>query len=215
MSSINKILQFLVPKDRKFFPMIHQFAEILVEMASTLHEAVNVKANKRDEFFTKLEKLDDKSEALARKINLELSKSFLTPFDREDVYALINKMSDVADYIDASAKRMQLYQVEKVKKPIRRITAANLEACENIQKAIFALEGFKDLPTVQKCCERINKLENKVDNIYDKEIYQIFDENEDVKEIIKYKEVFSALENTSDKCKFVSDVLEGVSVKHS
>src|SRR5690625_7274489 len=76
MSSINKILQFLVPKDRKFFPMIHQFAEILVEMASTLHEAVNVKVNKRDEFFTKLEKLDDKSEALARKINLELSKSF-------------------------------------------------------------------------------------------------------------------------------------------
>lgn len=213
--SINRILQFLVPKDRKFFPLIHEFAEILVDMASTLHDAVNVKSNKRDEFFDKLAKLDDKSEKLAHRINLELSKNFLTPFDREDIYALVNKMSDVADYIDASAQRMRLYQVDRVKKPIRRITAANLEACENIQKAIFALEGFKDLKTVLKCCERINKLENKVDNIYDKEIFQIFDEYEDVKEIIKYKEVFSALENTSDKCKFVADVLESVSVKHS
>lgn len=213
--SINRILQFLVPKDRKFFPLIHEFAEILVDMASTLHDAVNVKAKMRDEFFDKLEKLDDKSEKLGHRINLELSKNFLTPFDREDIYALVNKMSDVADYIDASAKRMRLYQVDKVKKPIRRITAANLEACQSIQKAIIALEGFKDLETVLKCCEKINKLENKVDNIYDKEIYQIFDEYEDVKEIIKYKEVFSALENTSDKCKFVADVLESVSVKHS
>lgn len=213
--SINKILQFLVPKDKKFFPLFHEYAEILVRMATTLHEAVNVKASERDVYFEKLEKLDDKSEKLAHEINLELSKNFLTPFDREDIYALVNKMSNVADYIDASAKRMRLYQVEKVKKPIRKITAANLEACENIQTAIEALEGFKDLKVVIKCCEKINKLENKVDNIYDKEIFEIFDEYEDVKEIIKYKEIFSALENTSDKCKFVADVLESISVKHS
>lgn len=213
--SVNKFLQFLVPKDKKFFPLFHEYAGILVNMASTLHEAVNVKASERVEFFQKLEKLDQKSENLSVKINFELSKNFLTPFDREDIYSLNSKMSDVADYINASAKRMHLYQVEKVKKPIRKITEANLEACQNIQKAIVALEGFKNLEGVLKCCERIQKLENKVDNIYDREIYLIFDEYEDVKEIIKYKEVFSALENTSDKCKLVADVLESVSVKHS
>lgn len=213
--SINRFLQFLVPKDKKFFPLFHEFSKLLVGMASTLHEAVNVKSSERDVFFEKLEKLDERCEKLAHKINLELSKNFLTPFDREDIYALTNTMSEVSDYIDASGKRMRIYQVEKVKKPIRRITAANLEACENIQKAIVALEGFKDLPTVLKCCERINKLENKVDNIYDKEIYEIFDQYEDVKEIIKYKEVFSALENASDRCKYVADVLESISVKHS
>ncbi|NLN33983.1 MAG: DUF47 family protein [Flavobacteriaceae bacterium] len=213
--SLNSILQFLVPKDKKFFPLFHQHANILVEMAEILHEAVNVKAEERDPYFQKLRKLEDESEKLTNTIHFELSKNFLTPFDREDIYALTGKMNEVTDFIDASASRMKLYQVEKVKKSIRKITEANLEACENIQKGIKALEGFKDIKTVLKCCDRINKLENKVDNIYDKEIYAIFDEYENVKEIIKYKEVFSALETTTDKCKYVADVLESVSLKHS
>lgn len=213
--SINSILQFLVPKDKKFFPLFHQHAQILVDMATTLHEAVNVKQEERDPFFNKLGKLEEESEKLMATVNFELSKNFLTPFDREDIYALTSKMNEVTDYLDGSASRMRLYQVDKVKKSIRKITEANLEACLQIQKAIKALEGFKDLKTVLKCCEKINKLENKVDNIYDKEIYDIFNENENVKEIIKYKEVFSALENTTDKCKYVADVLEGISVKHS
>ncbi|MDD3459020.1 MAG: DUF47 family protein, partial [Weeksellaceae bacterium] len=145
-------------------------AKLLVNMAETLHEAVNVKADKRLEFFEKLEKLEDKATTLDRQINFELSKNFLTPFDREDIYALVSKMSEVADYLDGSAKRMRLYQMEKVKKSIHKITVANLEARQLIQKAIFALEGFNDLKTVVKCCEKIDKLENKVDNIYDKEI---------------------------------------------
>src|SRR5690606_19342989 len=132
----------------------------------------------RESYFEKLAKLEEKSEEITRVINFELSKNFLTPFDREDIYALTGKMNEVTDFIDASASRMKLYQVEKVKKSIRKITEANLEACENIQKGIKALEGFKDIKTVLKCCDRINKLENKVDNIYDKEIYAIFDEYE-------------------------------------
>lgn len=213
--SLNSFLQFLVPKDKKFFPLFHQHAKILVEMAETLHEAVNQKAEEREPYFQKLRKLEDESEKLTNTINFELSKNFLTPFDREDIYALAGKMNEVTDFIDASASRMRLYQVDKVKKSIRKITEANLEACENIRKAIKSLEGFKDMKTVLKCCEKINKLENKVDNIYDKEIFEIFDEYENVKDIIKYKEVFSALETTTDKCKYVADVLEAVSLKHS
>ncbi|HLV23240.1 MAG TPA: DUF47 family protein [Moheibacter sp.] len=214
--SLNSILQFLVPKDKKFFPLFHKQANVLVEMATILHEAVNLKeASEREGLFQKLGKLEEKSEEITRAINFELSKNFLTPFDREDIYALASKMNEVTDFIDASASRMKLYQVEKVKKSIRKITEANFEACQNIQKAIEALEGFKDMKTVLKCCEKINKLENKVDNIYDKEIYEIFDEYENVKDIIKYKEVFSALENTTDKCKYVADVLEAISLKHS
>ncbi len=213
--SLNSILQFLVPKDKKFFPLFHQHAQILVDMATTLHEAVNVRPEERDAYFSKLRELEDESEKLTAKVNFELSKNFLTPFDREDIYALTSKMNEVTDYIDGSASRMKLYQVDKVKKSIRKITEANLEACQQIQTAIQLLEGFKDLKGVLKCCERINKLENKVDNIYDKEIFEIFNENENVKEIIKYKEVFSALETTTDKCKYVADVLEAISVKHS
>lgn len=214
--SVNKFLQFLVPKDKKFFPLFHQLSEVLVEMATTLHEAANLKEPaERESFFAKIKKLEEKSEKITREINLEVSRNFLTPFDREDIYALANKMNGVTDFIDASASRLQLYQVEKIKKSIRKITEANLEACQNVQEAIYSLENSKDLKNVIKCCERINKLENKVDNIYDKEIFEIFNEYENVKEIIIYKEVFSALETTTDKCKNVADVLESIAVKHS
>ena len=214
--SVNKFLQFLVPKDKKFFPIFHEHAGVLVEMATILHEAANTKeVAGRESHFSKLRVLEDKSEKITNKVNFELSKNFLTPFDREDIYALANNMNEVTDFIDASASRMKLYQIEKVKKSIRKITESNLEACQNIQKAITALEGFKDMDAVLKCCDKINKLENKVDNIYDKEIYEIFDQYENVKEIIKYKEVFSALETTTDKCKSVANVLESISLKHS
>lgn len=214
--SVNKFLQFLVPKDKKFFPLFHQLSEVLVEMATTLHEAANLKEPaERESFFAKIKKLEEKSEKITREINLEVSRNFLTPFDREDIYALANKMNGVTDFIDASASRLQLYQVDKIKKSIRKITEANLEACQNVQEAIYSLENSKDLKNVIKCCERINKLENKVDNIYDKEIFEIFNEYENVKEIIIYKEVFSALETTTDKCKYVADVLESIAVKHS
>lgn len=214
--SVNKFLQFLVPKDKKFFPLFHQSAQILVEMATNLHEAANLKeVSERESYFAKIKKLEEKGEKITHEINLELSKNFLTPFDREDIYALANKMDDVSDFLDASASRLQIYQVEKIKKSIRKMTEANLEACQNIQEALFSLENSKDLKNVLKCCAKINKLENKVDNIYDKEIFEIFDQYEDVKEIIIYKEVFSALETTTDKCKNVADVLESISVKHS
>lgn len=213
--SLNRFLQFLVPKDKKFFPLFHQQADLLVRMASKLHEAVNQKYKDRPKYFEELEKLDIKTEAIDKKINFELSKNFLTPFDREDIYTLTNRMADVSDYIDASAKRMRLYRVDKIKKSIRRITEANLEACELIKESIENLDQFKDTDRVMECCERIDKLENKVDNIYDKEVSKIFKNYEDVKEIIKYKEVFSALENTTDKCKLVADILETICLKHS
>ncbi|MFV0305225.1 MAG: DUF47 domain-containing protein [Moheibacter sp.] len=214
--SLNKILQFLVPKDKKFFPLFKELSTIVVKMADALHEAVLLKtAEEREKYFDKIKRLDEEADEIAHKINFELSKNFLTPFDREDVYALANRINEVADFIDGSASRMKLYQVEKVKKSIRKITEANLEACQNIDEALSHLEGFSNLAMVLKKCERIDKLENKVDNIYDKEIYEIFDEYENVKDIIKYKEVFSALETTTDKCKAVADVLESISVKHS
>lgn len=214
--ALNKILQFLVPKDKKFFPLFYQLSAIVVKMAEQLHEAVLLKSGEeRETYFDRIKDLDEKAEELTHKINFELSKNFLTPFDREDIYSLTNRINEVADFIDGSASRMKLYQVEKVKKSIRKITEANLEACQNIDEALHHLEGFSNLAMVLKKCERIDKLENKVDNIYDKEIYEIFDEYENVKDIIKYKEVFSALETTTDKCKAVADILESISVKHS
>ncbi|MBE99777.1 DUF47 family protein [Flavobacterium coralii] len=213
--SINSIFQFLVPKDRKFFPLFEQATQNLVLLAEKLHEAVNTPKEKREEYLLEIERLENVIEGIAHQTNLELSRNFITPFDREDIHALITAIDNVADYMYGAANRMRLYQVEKITKSIRKMTEINLEACQLIQTAVADLKDMKNLKGIADCCKRINKLESKSDNVFDKAVADIFENETDALNVIKYKEVLAALETAADKCKGVANVLESISVKHS
>jgi predicted phosphate transport protein (TIGR00153 family) len=213
--SINSIFQFLVPKDKKFFPLFEQAAQNLVFLAQTLHEAVNLPKAEREALFKKVEEYEAIIEDITHTMNLELSRNFLTPFDREDVHALITAIDNVADYLYGAASRMRLYQVEKITKSIRKMTEITLESAQLIQIAVADLKDMKNLQNIADICKKLNKLENKSDNVFDKAVADIFENETDVKNIIKYKEVLSALETASDKCKGVANVLETIAVKHS
>jgi uncharacterized protein len=159
--------------------------------------------------------LEQKGEDITRQTNLELSRNFITPFDREDIYSLITSIDNVTDYLHEAASRMRLYQVDKITKSIRKMTEINLEACQNIDAAVKELKNLKSMETIINACIKINKLENKSDTVYNKAIFEIFENETDAKNIIKYKEVLSALESATDKCKGVASVLESITVKHS
>lgn len=213
--SLNSIFQFLVPKDKKFFPLFEQASKNLILLAETLHELVNHPKDEREAYFTKIEELEAIIEEITHKTHLELSRNFITPFDREDIYSLVKSMDDVADYMHGAASRMRLYQVEKITKSIRKLTEINLEACQHIGNAIVELKDLKNMKPITDACKKINKLESKSDNVFDKAVADIFENETDAKNIIKYKEVLSALESATDKCKSVANVLESVVVKHS
>ena len=213
--TLNNIFQFLVPKDKKFFPLFEQAASNLVLLAETLHEAVNAPKVEREEYFKKVEELEATLEEITHKTHLELSRNFITPFDREDIYALVKAMDNVADFMHGAASRMRLYQVDKITKSIRKLSEINVEACQLIQVGIKELKDMKDHKAIKDTYKKINKLESKPDSVFDKAVADIFENETDVKNIIKYKEVLSALESASDKCKSVSNVMEQISVKHS
>ena len=213
--TINNIFQYLVPKDKKFFPLFEQASANLIVLAETLHEAVNAPKIEREEYFQKIEELEAIIEEITHKTHLELSRNFITPFDREDIHSLIKAIDNVADYMHGAASRMRLYQVEKITKSIRKLTEINLEACQLIGLAIGELKDMNNLKAISEYCKRINKLESKADVVFDKAVADIFENETDAKNIIKYKEVLSALESASDKCKSVANVLEQISVKHS
>jgi uncharacterized protein len=213
--SLNSIFQFLVPKDKKFFPLFEQASSNLIELASNLHEAVNLPLKEREAIFLKIDELEQKGEDITRETNLELSKNFITPFDREDIYSLITSIDYVADHIHGAASRMRLYQVDKITKSIRKMTEINLEACQHIDTAVKELKNLKNMKTITNACSKINKLENKSDMVYNKAVFEIFENETDAKNIIKYKEVLSVLESATDKCKSVASVLESITVKHS
>ena len=196
--NLNNLFQFLVPKDKKFFPLFEAATQNLVHLAELLHEAVNAPKKERESYYKKIEELEAVIEDIAHKTNLELSKNFITPFDREDIHALITSIDDVADYMYGAANRMRLYQVEKITKSIRKMTEITLESSQLIQAAVADLKDMKNLKSIADACKRINKLENKSDNVFDKAVADIFENETDAKNIIKYKEVLSALESAVD-----------------
>lgn len=213
--SLNSIFQFLVPKDKKFFPLFEQASCNLILIASTLHEAVNLPTNERNVLFQKIDELEQLGEDITRQTNIELSRNFITPFDREDIYSLITSIDNVADNIHGASSRMKLYQVDKITKSIRKLTEINLEACQHIDVAVRELRNLKKIKNITDACAKINKLENKSDTVYDRAVSDLFENENDVKNIIKYKEVLSVLESAADKCKNVASVLESIAVKHS
>ncbi|MEY3498763.1 MAG: hypothetical protein RL308_432 [Bacteroidota bacterium] len=213
--NVNSIFQFLMPKDKKFFPLFEEASSNLILIASHLHEAVNLPLKEREEIFQKIFDLEQKIEDITRKTNLELSSNFITPFDREDIYSLITAIDNVAGNLNGAASRMKLYHVDKITKSIRKLTEINLEACQNIDVAVRELRNLKKIKNITDACARINKLENKSDNVYDKAVAELFENETDAKNIIKYKEVLSVLESATDKCKSAASILESIAVKHS
>jgi predicted phosphate transport protein (TIGR00153 family) len=213
--TLNNFFQFFVPKDKKFFPLFEQAAVNLIILADTLHEAVNAPKAEREEYFKKIEELEATIEEITHQTHLELSKNFITPFDREDIHALIKSIDNVADNMHGAASRIRLYQVDKITKSIRKLTEINLEACQLIGEGIKQLKDMNNIKMIKETCKKINKLESKADVVFDKAVADIFENETDAKNIIKYKEVLSALEMASDKCKSVSNVMEQISVKHS
>ncbi|WGK94036.1 MULTISPECIES: DUF47 domain-containing protein [Flavobacterium] len=213
--SLNTIFQFLVPKDKKFFPLFEEASSNLVQLASHLHEAVNLPLKEREVLFQKIDELEQKGEDIARQTNLELSRNFITPFDREDIHSLITSIDNVAGNLQGAASRMRLYHVDKITKSIRKLTEINLDACQNIEFAVKELKDIKKVKNITEACSKINKLENKSDSVYNKAVFEIFENETDAINVIKYKEVLSVLESATDKCKNVASVLEAIAVKHS
>lgn len=214
--SLNSIFQYFVPKDKKFFPLFEQAGANLIDMAKLLKENVNTTdLDHRKSLSKKLEDLEHVGDNITHQIHLELGRNFITPFDREDIHALASSLDDVADFIHGASNRMQLYQVERATDPMIELADLILEATEHVAKALFELKDLKNIRNITDSCVRINSVENKADYIFDKAVADLFEFEKDAISLIKNKEVLSAMEDATDKCEDVANVLESILVKNA
>ncbi|MCI0921496.1 DUF47 domain-containing protein [Sphingobacterium rhinopitheci] len=214
--SLNSIFQYFVPKDKKFFPLFEQAGANLIDMAKLLQASVNsTDLEARKDLSKKIEDLEHVGDKITHQIHLELGRNFITPFDREDIHALASSIDDVADFIHGASNRMQLYKVEKVTLPMIEITDLILEATEHVAKALYELKDLKNIRNITDSCVRINSVENKADYIFDKAVADLFEYESDAINLIKQKEVLSAMEDATDKCEDVANVLESILVKNA
>ncbi|WP_312186978.1 DUF47 domain-containing protein [Sphingobacterium sp.] len=214
--SLNSIFQYFVPKDKKFFPLFEQAGNNLIEMSKLLKDIVNSNnPEKKKELTRKVEDLEHRGDNITHQIHLELGKNFITPFDREDIHSLASSLDDVADFIHGAANRMDLYKVEKATEPMIEIADLLVEATEHVSKAIHELRDLKNIRNITDSCVRINSVENKADYIFDKAVADLFEFEKDAISLIKHKEVLSAMEDATDKCEDVANVLESILVKNA
>ncbi|WP_026897209.1 DUF47 domain-containing protein [Daejeonella oryzae] len=214
--SVNNIFQYFIPKDKKFFPLFEQDSANLIKLGEKLVEAVNTEdLTRREELFKEIEALEHIGDEITHQIHLELSKNFITPFDREDIHRLASAIDDIADYIHGSASRMNLYNVTLITEPIKELSNLILQGCQELDKAIRELRNLKNIRTIADSCVRINSIENQADYVFDKAVGQLFDNEKDAVNLIKYKEVLSALETATDMCEDAANVLESILVKHA
>lgn len=213
---MNNIFSYFIPKDRKFFPLFEKASSNIVDMANLLNELVNnPDVSKREQIYKDIESLEHKGDEITHQIYLELSKTFITPFDREDIHSLASAIDDIADYIHGSSNRMLLYNVTEMTEPIQKLSNLVKLSCTEVYKAVNELRNLKNIRVITDSCVRINSLENQADYVFDKAVGDLFDFEEDAKTIIKYKEVLSALETATDMCEDVADVLESILVKNA
>jgi predicted phosphate transport protein (TIGR00153 family) len=201
----------LIPREEKFYTDFAALADELKRGAALLEAMLAPERpiwDKADE----IKEVEHKCDFLTHEIIQRLHRTFVTPLDREDIHELARSLDDVMDAIDASATIVRLYQIERVRAESRELARIIMASADQLVKALKALERRKGVaePAVE-----INRLENEADRVHQAAVRSLFEEERDPVTIIKWKEILDFLEDATDRCEDVANVLEGVVVKHA
>ncbi|MFY7879942.1 MAG: DUF47 domain-containing protein [Lacibacter sp.] len=209
-------MKIFLPKDRVFYTLFEEVAEKVVEMGKLLKQLVNEpNAEVREKLLLQIEDLEHKNDELTHNIFTELSRNFITPFDREDIHYLASSLDDVADYIFASAKKIIFYKVDPSQSNFRKMSDLILSGAENIHSAIIELRNMKNMRQITDSLVRVNSIENQADDEFDAAILNLFATESDAKEVIKKREIFTVMEIATDKCEDAANVIESIIVKYA
>jgi predicted phosphate transport protein (TIGR00153 family) len=211
------ILKFFLPKDKVFYTLFESASANLESLAVKLVEVVNESDyNKRAAIVKQMEDLEHENDKLTHTIFVELGKNFITPFDREDIHSLASALDDIADYIYATAKKLNFYKVEPTSdQGIIKMADAIKESVLSVNRAVLELRNLKNINKVVECVIKINGIENQVDDIFDLSIENLFENETDIKLLIKKREIYQNLEKVTDKCEDAGNVMESIVVKYA
>ena len=204
---------FLVPKEEKFFDHFEQLAE-KIEKGGQLFLDILDNYEHSEAKVSTLKEIEHEADKITHQIYAKMHQTFLTPLDREDIYALANKMDSILDIIEASAVRLYLYKVRIPVDEIRELALILIKAIALVKIIVHALRNKKNSEMAIKTCVEINTLENEGDYIMRQAIARLFEREKDAVELIKQKEILERVEEGLDTCEDVSNIVEGIILKH-
>jgi len=202
----------LIPKEEMFFELFREMGIII------LSAAVRLKALMDDytdvpSALQEIKEIEHQGDLLTHEIIYKLNKSFITPFDREDIHALASALDDILDLIDASAQRFMMYHVEETTIEAKGLAFIIVRCCHTISSALNHF-GKRHDDILEQCLE-LNALETEADKVYREAVCRLFDEEKDPIRLMKWKEIYEIMERTTDKCEDAANILESVVVKNA
>jgi uncharacterized protein len=203
-----------IPKEEKFFELFENQAKHSVE-AAKLFVTMLDSWTPQSPLVAKLHDIEHEADITTHEIIDKLNRTFVTPFDREDIHMLASELDDVTDLIYSVANRMSLYKIDKITEDIKTLAGILVDSTENMRKAVAELGNPAKSRRVLDHCIEINRLENAGDRALEKAIGKLFEGKPDPLEVIKWKEIYESLEYATDKCEDVANTLESILVKHS
>jgi predicted phosphate transport protein (TIGR00153 family) len=200
----------LIPREEKFFADFTALADRIVSGATLLERMLASDPPNWDTAL-QIKQIENECDALTHNLIQRLNSTFVTPIDREDIHALATSLDDVMDAIDAAAGVLRRYRMASLRYGARELASLTWQGTMQMKVAVEALERREG---VHERAVEVNRLENSADDVHDEALRKLFEEERDAITLIKWKEVLDLLEEATDRCEDVANVLESVVVKH-
>jgi predicted phosphate transport protein (TIGR00153 family) len=203
-----------IPREERFFDLFEASARNVVEAAHRLKDMVDNWKNVEGSV-AEITELEHQGDTITHSIMARLNRTFVTPFDREDIVELAHSLDDIIDFIHAAADSMLLYRVGRPGPRAKELAEIIVQAAEEVERVMPQLRKRIVLSQVLKRCVEINRLENVADRVYRSAMAELFSDAADMANIIKWREIYAHMESATDRCEDVANVLEGVAIKHA
>ena len=201
----------LLPREDVYFDLFTKMADKIQEASALLTEMLDAPSDEFASYKKRIKDVEHACDELTHQITNKLNKSFITPFDREDIYTLAVALDDICDYIDAGVRAILMYDIREQNAHSRQLARIIRDLGVEIKGAVSVLSRPDG---INNRFREIHRLENEADDVYFRAIGQLFQEEKDPIEVIKWKEFYEILENATDRCESVANIIESIVLKH-
>jgi predicted phosphate transport protein (TIGR00153 family) len=202
------------PKEFNFFDLFEQQVSYAVE-AARFFKVVAAQGRVTEEFLSKMEAIEHQGDDAAHTIIEQLNKTFITPFDREDIYALTKQIDDVIDMLNTIVSRLKIYHITQPDKNLIEFAAVIELSVLAMARAVAGLRNIKNVQCVFDACVEVNRLENVGDTMRDRVLEELFASGKDPITVIKWKDIYQDAETVLDVCEDVAQVVDSIMVKQA
>jgi len=214
--NFSNALKYFTPKEKKFYGMFDRSANNIIEASLAFNNLINAATfEERKAVGAVIKAIEKKGDDLTYTIFEELHKTFITPFDREDIHELASTMDDVVDLMYSVSGKIEYYHCSNISSYMKDMVSQIHQGCLQIQIAVAGLEQITKENQILKACKELNKVESRVDVIFHEALSDLFANEKDPIELIKQKEILQNIEKIANKVEDISDVVKTIVVKYA